>query len=144
MKTKLLAALLLCVPLVAGLVSGCGAGNQNTDKTAGIAAAKAWLGLIDQGQYAESWNEASPFFQGAVTEPNWTNALVKVRQPLGDLVSRNLISAKEVSHLPDAPDGRYVVMQFETSFANKPSAIETVTVGPKQNGQWQASGYYIK
>ncbi len=46
--------------------------------------------------------------------------------------------------MPGAPDGQYIVMQFETSFANKQTAIETVTVGPEQNGQWQASGYYIK
>jgi len=131
------------------LLSGCGgkAGNTtavNADETAGIAAAKAWLGLIDQGQYAESWHEAAPVFQGAVTEPSWTNALLKVRQPLGNLISRNVKSAQEATQMPGAPDGKYIVMQFETSFANKQSAIETVTMGPEQNGQWRASGYYIK
>ena len=29
--------------------------------------------------------------------------------------------------MPGAPDGQYVVIQFETSFQNKKSAIKTVT-----------------
>jgi len=49
-----------------------------------------------------------------------------------------------MTEMPGAPDGQYVVMQFDTSFTNKKTAVETVTVGPKQDGQWKASGYYIK
>jgi hypothetical protein len=148
-KTKLFAVpWLVCLLLAGGLVAGCGGktGGRATgnDETDGIAAAKSWLGLVDRGQYAESWTEAAPMFQGAVTEQNWTDALDKVRKPLGDLLLRNLKSVKEMTQMPGAPDGKYVVMQFETSFANKPSALETVTVGPEENGQWKASGYYIK
>jgi hypothetical protein len=150
MKTKLFPTLsLICLALTGGLITGCGmktgsVTTGNNDETAGIAAAKSWLGLVDQGQYAESWNEAAPVFQGAVTEQNWADALDKVRKPLGELLSRNLKSAKEMTQMPGAPDGKYVVMQFDASFANKPSAIETVTVGPEENGQWKASGYFIK
>jgi len=66
------------------------------------------------------------------------------RKPLGNLVSRNLKSAKPSTELPGAPDGQYVVMQFDSSFANKKSAIETVTFVLDQDGQWKAIGYYIK
>ena len=149
MKTKLFAmSSLLCLTLAGGLVAGCGgktgSATTSNDETDGIAAAKSWLELVDQGQYAESWTEAAPVFQGALPEQKWTDALDKVRKPLGDLISRNLKSAKEMTQMPGAPDGKYVVMQFETSFANKSSAIETVTVGPEENGQWKASGYFIK
>jgi hypothetical protein len=67
-----------------------------------------------------------------------------VRKPLGDLVSRKLKSAKATAELPGAPDGQYVVMQFETSFANKKSAIETVTFMLEKDGQWKSCGYFIK
>ncbi len=150
MKKKLFpTVVLICVALGGGLVAGCGGKTGsvtagNNDETDGITAAKSWLGLVDEGQYAESWNESAPVFQGVVTEQNWTDALDKVRKPLGSLVSRNLKSAKEMTRMPGAPDGKYVVMQFDTSFANKSSAIETVTVGPEENGQWKASGYFIK
>ena len=46
--------------------------------------------------------------------------------------------------LPGAPDGEYVVIQFDTSFENKKAAIETVTPMMDQDGTWRVSGYYIK
>jgi hypothetical protein len=66
------------------------------------------------------------------------------RKPLGDLASRTLKSAQAMTKLPGAPDGQYVVMQFETSFANKKSAIETVTFMLEKDGQWKSAGYFIK
>ncbi len=68
----------------------------------------------------------------------------RFRRPLGEMLSRSLQSAQLQMKLPGAPAGKYMVMQFATSFANKNAAIETVTVGPEANGQWLASGYYIK
>ena len=46
--------------------------------------------------------------------------------------------------LPGAPDGEYVVLQFDTSFANKKEAVETVTPMLDKDGKWKVSGYYIK
>jgi len=114
------------------------------EQTAAIAAAQKWLAGIDGGHYAESWTDASDFFRGAITQEKWVSALQGVRQPLGSLVSRALMSAQQTSVMPGAPDGQYVVIQFQTSFANDTTAIETVTMGPEQDGQWKASGYYIK
>jgi hypothetical protein len=108
------------------------------------AAAQKWLALIDAGNYSETWKEASAIFRGAVTEPGWENSMNTFRQPLGDLVSRKLKSAQHMTELPGAPDGQYVVMQFEASFANKKSAIETVTFMLEKDGQWNSAGYFIK
>jgi hypothetical protein len=66
------------------------------------------------------------------------------RKPLGDLVSRKLKSAQRATSLPGAPDGEYVVMQFDTSFAAKKTAVETVTFTHEKDGSWRASGYYIR
>jgi len=35
-------------------------------------------------------------------------------------------------------------MQFDTSFANKKAAIETVTPMLDTDGTWRVAGYYIK
>jgi ribosomal protein S17E len=43
-----------------------------------------------------------------------------------------------------APDGEYIVIQFETSFENKKAAIETVTPMMDKDWRWRVSGYYIK
>jgi hypothetical protein len=35
-------------------------------------------------------------------------------------------------------------MEYDTSFANKKSATETVTPMLDNDGQWRVSGYFIK
>jgi serine/threonine protein kinase len=120
------------------------AADVNDNTGVADAAAQKWLALIDAGNYSETWKEASAIFRGAVTEPGWENSMNTFRQPLGDLVSRKLKSAQHMTELPGAPDGQYVVMQFETSFANKKSAIETVTFMLEKDGQWKSAGYFIK
>jgi predicted Ser/Thr protein kinase/type II secretory pathway pseudopilin PulG len=111
---------------------------------AATAAAQAWLALIDDGRYSESWNEAEPYFQRAVTEPNWEISMNTYRRPLGNLLSRQVKSAQFMTEMPGAPDGQYVVMQFDSSFTNKKSTVETVTFKLADDGKWKASGYFIK
>jgi len=60
------------------------------------------------------------------------------------LLSRKIIKTQSATSLPGAPDGNYLVMQFDTSFANKKSAVETVTFVREKAGNWRAAGYYIK
>ena len=67
-----------------------------------------------------------------------------VRKPLGQTVSRSLKSKQYQTVLPGAPDGEYVVIQFNTSFEHKRSAVETVTPMKDKDGKWRVSGYYIK
>ena len=60
------------------------------------------------------------------------------------LVSRKLKSTQFATSLPGAPDGEYVVIQFEASFGNKRASVETVTPMLEKDGQWRVSGYFIK
>ena len=111
---------------------------------AAAAAAPAWLSEIDGGSYGNSWKDASAYFRGAVSEKGWQDALAGARKPLGKLLSRKLSKAQSATSLPGAPDGNYVVMQFDSSFANKKNAVETVTFMQEKDGKWRAAGYYIK
>jgi len=117
--------------------------RSNTNSAA-VEPAQAWLRSIDAGNYAPSWTNAAALFQQAITPEKWMESMQAFRQPLGSLISRKVISAQEMASLPGAPDGRYIVMQFETSFTNKKSAVETVTFMLEKDGQWKAAGYYIK
>jgi hypothetical protein len=67
-----------------------------------------------------------------------------VRKPLGKLVTRKVKTKTYRTSLPGAPDGEYVVIEFETSFENKKWAVETVTPMMDKDGKWRVSGYYIK
>ena len=106
-------------------------------------AALAWLLLVDAGQYKASWKEAASLFREQVSVKQWSQAVSAARKPFGKLKSRQLKDATYATSLPGAPDGEYVVLQFEAVYEHKASAIETVT--PMQDdGNWRVSGYYIR
>jgi hypothetical protein len=135
---------LCAAALVASFASGCGKKAGLGAEKAATSAAQTWLTEIDNSDYTQSWQNAAAFFKNAVTGEQWKTAMETFRKPLGDLVSRKLTSAKATAELPGAPAGQYVVMQFETSFANKKSAVETVTFMLEKDGQWKSAGYFIK
>lgn len=111
---------------------------------AAIASAEKWLKLVDQGKYIESWKESADYFKRAVSQEQWEQAMKSGREPLGKMISRKVANALYTTSLPGAPDGQYVVIQFNTSFENKKSGIETVTPMVDKDGRWRVSGYYIK
>ena len=133
-------ALLLIVPLLFSSV--CWA--QTEAETQATDAAKAWLKLIDEGKYDESWQQAAAFFRKSVGKGQWKKMVEGVREPLGAVQDRQLDSAKYMETLPGAPDGEYVIIQFKTKFANKDSAIETLTPMKDADGVWRVSGYFIR
>ncbi|HEY7233155.1 MAG TPA: DUF4019 domain-containing protein [Gemmatimonadaceae bacterium] len=107
-------------------------------------AALQWLALTDEGDARESWAAAASLFRRAVSEEQWAAALDVARTPLGALISRRMESARSVHELPGAPDGDYVIFEFASQFAQKRSALETVTPMRDSDGQWRVSGYYIR
>jgi hypothetical protein len=124
------------------VATGSAAENQKED--AAISATEKWVALIDEGKYSESWKEAAEYFKNAVTQEQWEKAAQAVRLPLGKRLSRKIKSSEYETSLPGAPDGEYVVIQFETVFENKKAAIETVTTMLDRDGTWRVSGYFIQ
>lgn len=127
------------------LVASVGVTAEHEEATeAAVTSAKAWLALVDSGDYDDSWKQAAEYFKKAVTVEQWRQAMQAVRVPLGEVVSRQLKGATYTNTVPGAPDGSYVVIQFDTTFANKRNAVETVTPMKQDDGSWRVSGYFIK
>jgi hypothetical protein len=103
----------------------------------------AWLKLIDSAKYADSWRDASTYFRSRVPEKQWVTMVQGVRAPLGALVSRKQRRITFETTLPGAPDGNYAVIVFDTSFQNKASAMEQLTV-MADGEKWRAAGYFIR
>lgn len=134
---------LLCVSIVA---AACAASVQAADKPEDLAqsAAESWLKLTDAGDAGASWDQAAKLFKGAVTKEQWTQALAGVRPPLGKVISRKLMSRQYSEKVPGAPDGKYVTIQYETTFERKASAVETITPMLDPDGVWRVSGYFVR
>jgi hypothetical protein len=106
--------------------------------------ATEWLALVDGGKYVESWKKMSPGFKKAVSKRKWSSTVSEIRKPLGDLTARKLKSAEYSKELPGAPEGEYVVLQYDSTFAHRSTAIEKVTLILGQDLNWRVSSYAVK
>ena len=136
--------LLIISLTVLTLVGGASIEAEDSPVETALEVAEAWLELVDEGEYAKSWEEAAAYFRGAVRLDDWQQTMMGARSPLGEVVSRELMEAKYQSRLAGAPDGEYVLIRFKTSFSNKADTVETVVPMLDPDGRWRVSGYYFK
>lgn len=133
-------SLIVLPACLVAIVSIC---HAEPEKEQAIEAAKSWLKIVDAKEYKKSWTEAAPHFKSKVTGETWEKLVPSVRDPLGEVKSREPQSTTFTNSLPAAPDGEYAVNEFKTSFANKEAAVETVVL-MKADGVWKVAGYFIK
>ncbi|MDQ2822864.1 MAG: DUF4019 domain-containing protein [Pseudomonadota bacterium] len=118
--------------------------QEDQQVTQARAATASWLMLMDAGQYPATWTQSASMFQSAISQENWQLAVAQVRTPLGAVTRRTFKQAQFTRSLPNAPAGEYVVIQYDTTFANKGGAVETVTPMRDKDGSWRVSGYFIR
>ncbi len=136
--------LVVGVAIIIVLTARVSIAADSVKEKAAVAAAEKWVALVDAGKYTDSWKEAAEYFKSAVNQGQWEQSIQSVREPLGKISSRKVKTKTYQTTLPGAPDGEYVIIQFETSFQNKKTATETVTPMLDKDGQWRVSGYYLK
>lgn len=143
------------LPCLVGVLLAAGvAVAAQTPDDAAQAAAESWLRLVDGGSYSASWDQAAKALKGAVRQAEWSAMAESARTPLGKLVSRRLRSRESTEKMPTTRviggkvytwgDGKYVVIQYDTVFANKASAVETVIPMADPDGVWRVSAYSIR
>ena len=137
LMSLLTAALLLFTPLASD-----GGGSPDAETAARDAAvesaARSWLVLGDAGDWQASYDAAGDGFRSANSVAGWAAASEQARVPLGAVVARNLATIRYLN----APPHGYQEVTFHTRFANKPDAVETVTL-VKEDGQWKVVGILI-
>jgi hypothetical protein len=129
------AALLAC-PMVHG--------QQPDAAGSAVNAANQWLVLADANDGAATWDRAAPSFRAAISKANWSAALKQAREPFGMVRSRKIASSEVKHSLPGAPEGEYVLIQYDTQFEHQAHAVETVVPMRDQDGNWKVSGYFVK
>ena len=111
---------------------------------AALKASQAWLDLVDSGKYDTSWEEASLYFKNSIKKDEWISTIKAVREPFGKLSKRTFKSKQAVESMPGAPDGDYVIIQYDAVFENKKAAVETIVPMLEEDGKWKVSGYFIR
>ncbi len=130
---------------------------MNTQKEAEQAAttvAEKWLPLIDAGDYAESWSQASSLFKtgfqssslfrAGISARQWQSSLTASRGELGRAATRKLQSARYTEELTGEPDGEFVILEYATSFERGNAICETLVLLKESDGQWRVSEYRVR
>lgn len=111
--------------------------------SAGVSSARNWVALLDNQRWEESWRTAATQFKSQLSATQWASTIQSVRQPLGPVSARTFQYVTKTNSLPGAPTGEYEIVQFETNFARKRSAAETVVLA-RDNAGWKVVGYFIR
>ena len=144
MAERSLRAVAFVVLIVAIAALPARADDQLRMKHRAERAAHSWLKLVDDGDYGASWKAASGLFRNGVSQQDWERQAGAVRGPLGALRLRELSGVQYATSLPGAPDGKYVVLQYNSSFEHKSAAVETLAMMLDGERGWRAAGYYIR
>lgn len=107
-------------------------------------ASARWLAIMDAGKSGDTWDNGAPMMRAAVTREKWSEVITSLRGSLGAVNSRKLKSAEYKKSIPGAPEGEYVIIVYDTVFANNAGATETVTPMRQPDGSWKVSGYYVR
>jgi len=104
-----------------------------------VETARQWLSLVDQDKWDASYQATGKSFRTMNTPQVWTTTSQKMRQSLGKMVSRTFVSEE---NLPAPPYG-YQVVKFRTSYANKPDALEKISLN-QEDGRWRVVGVTVE
>ena len=104
-----------------------------------------FLQRVDARQYADSWSIASDYFRRSVSQADWVRQATQARESLGPVVSRTLKSAEPQKNPPGAPAGEYLLLTYQTKFADsEPARTETLPLIKGADGKWRAVGYFLR
>jgi Protein of unknown function (DUF4019) len=136
------ARLAFAVLVISGAATGAFAQATPASKSTVSAAtptpddrARQWLVLVDDKNYAQSWSEAGKAFQNREKTDAWAAKEGTERTPLGAVANRDLKSI-------DLSRSNTAIVRYDTVFAHKAAAVETVTL-VFENGGWSVTDYSV-
>jgi DNA-binding CsgD family transcriptional regulator len=114
------------------------AATAEADAAAAARAAEAFLTLIDESRWAESYAATGTQFRKLNSLERWTEVSETVRPPLGTVLTRNLVTNEFV---PAPPEG-YQLVKFASSYADGTNQVESVSL-EREDGAWRVVGIVI-
>jgi hypothetical protein len=114
------------------------------DDKAAIDAGRQWLELIDAGKAGEAWDVTAAPLKASVTRAEWVTGMAELRKPFGKLVSRTSSRFARTHAIPNAPDGDYAIVEYQSVYALRKSTVEQLTWVLEADGNFRIAGYFIR
>jgi hypothetical protein len=105
--------------------------------------AESWLPAWDAGNADQTYANLSEETRKSVSKAKWQEYWSAVRKPLGALKSRQIVQSK-VAALENAPAREGAMVQYQSSFEKKASALETVGMVRDLDGVWRVANYLVQ
>ncbi|MDP1836281.1 MAG: DUF4019 domain-containing protein [Chlamydiales bacterium] len=111
-------------------------------------AAKAWLNLVDIGDYRQSWAAGSELIRCRWDACKWNNSLNRNRYCLGKVTSRELTCMQYTCKMKKMPEGQYVILTYNTCFECSGSRCERVILRCDRDcgcgSRWRVAYYSLR
>jgi DNA-binding CsgD family transcriptional regulator len=98
-------------------------------------AAEDFLRLLDESRWADSYAATGAEFRRLNTLQVWSDVSARVRPPLGQVLTRDLVGNEFV---PAPPNG-YRLIKFRSAYANGTRQTESVSLA-WEDGAWKVAG----
>ena len=143
MRNRFMMAVLAVMIIISTGTAWAQEGLTRAEAKEAVQIAAAWLKLVDEGKYAESWDRSGSIFKTMITQDRWVDLLNQMRKPLGKLEARSVYVVEAQKNPPRAPAGEYMRLKYNTSFSKRRMTIETVALFKEKDGSYKVSGYII-
>ena len=104
--------------------------------------ARQWLTLVDDANYADAFKQMAASAKSKASEQAWADKTKSMREPLGAMSSRTLKDIQLSKTRPGMRDGQNATVRYDTSFAKRGLATETLVL-VSEDGGWSAVSYTI-
>lgn len=142
MRRLMMTVMVLCCAMIV-FTARTGWTQKPQVDPATLEATLVWLAVMDAGLYEEGWSQSHPLFQEKLERGQWLQQMQSERMPLGEVKSRTVFDTGYFGNIPNHPGLEMTVIQFQSSFENKPQAIETLSPVRMNGGPWKVGGYVI-
>ena len=135
---------ILALLLLALLVAACVGGSERARETQVTEIAESWLRLLDLGNYDDAWALTAPYYKSIVSHDDFLLRVQAPRQPLGNVVTREVLRTRFSLYAKGRPDGQYFIVIFQTSFQGKRSDTFEHTLLEITPTGWRVTDYVLR
>jgi uncharacterized protein YceK len=123
------------------LLNGCATLQQRiTDKEAALDVTKVWFKYLDERNYEKLWEISSDLLKLKTDKEDFIREIRGIREPLGNILDRNLQVNEVMPLIEHYPDGKYRRVVYWSKYERKDFVRENFIL-IKEGNRWGVLRY---